>query len=537
MESPQGASVGGEAQCLPLDVLPPMKKAFDSECEADGFFGKELLGGENRLAVYVINMRHATSTPAANAAATPTPATVHFFEPTATPTPQETKEPATTKEPKPQETQEKPQETRLPTTITTTTKAITSTTTTSTSTTTTTTTLHLYMVRCPSLFSKGLHMMDMDMKVSGLHYSGLAANKNLENTFAKTVEDSIAGSTADEGISHDHVCVGRLSSGSVAVRTLIVLPDGVDTANITKRLASPRMEQRIAESIVAGVRKISGIEAVSTGKIGVSHIVLQEIAKPSASSSSASLGSSASLCSGSSSSSGCEAEGDSSDSILFKIVYYSFLMFICFICLFCIDRPKKPKSAHIESASRVHVGYQPLQQSVLKRDLGDVAVETASSQSADHTISTEGNTMSLEGGHFSSPSRHKLSEQFVWPNKVCDIDADLNSVVRSMLVQRDERIKTQGAVQSRSVLPSRSSPPVRSDRPDLLTGIAAQSRSEPVSRSSPPVRSDRADLLAGPSDSSQYPRIELKTQPEQQEARPQSWAEAVAQAQAEARPQ
>jgi len=108
--------------------------------------------------------------------------------------------------------------------------------------------------------------------VKGLHYTGIAASKNMERAFAQTVEDSVAASAGD-GISQNDICV-QLDPGSIIVKSTIALPNGVSASMVESRLASTKIKERISESVAAGVATIPGIDAVKTGTIGVSHVTI-----------------------------------------------------------------------------------------------------------------------------------------------------------------------------------------------------------------------------------------------------------------------
>lgn len=220
----------------------------------------------------------------------------------------------------------------------------------------------------------------MALKVKGVHYSGLAASKNMERAFAQTMEDSVAASAGD-GISQNNICV-QLTSGSVAVEAVIMIPEGVSASTVESRLASTETVQKLSESIAVGVTKIPGIEAVKTSAIGVSHVTSPK-PKPTRSSANAILRACV----------GC---------------------LLVAVAIFCIVRAKKKDFSK--------EGYSPMRQS----------------------------SLAIENG---SPSSARSGETRF-------NDVEMNSVIRSMIAQRDDKIVNHGGiVEVRSS--AGSSPPAR----------------------------------------------------------------------------
>jgi len=118
------------------------------------------------------------------------------------------------------------------------------------------------------------HTVDLFFKVGGVHYAGLAASGTLAGPFEQTLQESIVEQCGGQLLPKD-VRI-QLSSGSVAVHAIIMPPAGVSTSAVKLKLATSEHMERMTERIVTGVRAIHGIEAVSTGKIGVSHMSTQK---------------------------------------------------------------------------------------------------------------------------------------------------------------------------------------------------------------------------------------------------------------------
>lgn len=118
------------------------------------------------------------------------------------------------------------------------------------------------------------HAVTAVLKVENVDYQALCANSVLRCAFETSVKQTIA---SEASVSQDRVHL-QLSAGSVIVQARVALPTVKTAAQFKAALSNSKS---FSSNIVAGVKKVPGIDKVATGQIILSSIkVWQEPAEP-----------------------------------------------------------------------------------------------------------------------------------------------------------------------------------------------------------------------------------------------------------------